>query len=369
MNIDVVNTGFGDCNILSSKSKCLIVDYGSLSPKTDLNFSTFTRSLMDEKIGLVSHFHEDHINGFNHYFSNGGRFNHFILPDMFPVNISGKTLLERMIILSLFGSRRSYTFHATQEALDLIDNIINSKTRVQFVSRGDYIDFDRKKQFEVLWPPRENDYLDSFCSSLFDTLFGILNNLGVMEIYRSIIENLILFREGNVVLGRNASLIHGFNKLRGIVQTFQSSLKNEYDSIVSKAITLTNSDINKYSIVFHEPERILMTGDVTKNVLDVEIYSDLSSKYSVIKAPHHGTNRQKYVPNNLPKTDNLIINNGGTSYLRRKISKDYFDYNLKGVITNVYCTNESLLRRCECRNYGSICSSNICYFNKSSLKV
>lgn len=123
-----------------------------------------------------------------------------------------------------------------------------------------------------------------------------------------------------------------------------------------KLRNIFHDDINATSIVFCDDRgkeanryRLLMTGDVTRTVVDRYLYTPYfeGKCYWYMKCPHHGTRTHYTIC--LPRSGNFIISNGKSRYL--KISSAYFYHaDMRG---DRYC----IKARCEIREDKNRCCS------------
>ena len=71
--VELHNVEFGDCTVLGGNGQMLMVDCGSLNSilgKGACKFEEYAKRLtkryapIEQRHGMISHFHKDHVNGF-----------------------------------------------------------------------------------------------------------------------------------------------------------------------------------------------------------------------------------------------------------------------------------------------------------------
>ena len=72
--VELHNVEFGDCTVLGGNGQMLMIDCGSLNSilgKGACKFDEYARRLtkryapIEQRHGMISHFHKDHVNGFS----------------------------------------------------------------------------------------------------------------------------------------------------------------------------------------------------------------------------------------------------------------------------------------------------------------
>lgn len=386
--------------LLRDKHENLLVDFGSDS---NCNFIGIAHKIEAacNKIPLsilITHFHEDHINGF---LAGALKVSKVYLPDILQMSqYGGKlTFLQLQVLEDIFRCiSLNKKLHIT--LYDLLLKLCNDKSSIYFLERGSNFTFSQKV-YQVLWPSFDNLTIHG---RVMHRVLKVLVKLNVLP--RSVLgekessldiqqeefstntfpqfegENAISWINLNEIDYFIDALLSAYSlaknqqwvSLNGNLGTLKDKFErlNEYinnlkdtsgrpvlnDSLRKELGELSASmrkQANKISIVFQDSPNngasaILMTGDIPPKELNKVVTAAISSKpemahhYTVIKAPHHGTDT--YFTPLLPSCDAILISNGAPSKAHcnwGKISYNYGAFYGSHKRCSILCTN----RRCE----------------------
>lgn len=386
--------------LLRDDHENLLVDFGSDSNCNFIGIAQKIKAACNEipLSILITHFHEDHINGF---LVGALKVSKVYLPDILQMRrYGGKlTFLQLQVLEDIFrcislNKKLQITLY------DLLLKLCNDKSSIYFLQRGNIFTVSQKV-YQVLWPPFDNFTIhgrvmhrtlkdlvklnvlprsvlgekgsgrdiprEEFSTNTFSNLEGesALSRIDLNEI-----DNFIDALLSGYYLAKNQQ----WDSLNGDLGTLKDKFErlNEYiynlkdlsgrpvlnDSLRKELGELSASmrkQANKISIVFQDSPNngtsaILMTGDIPPKELNKVVTAAISSKpemahhYTVIKAPHHGTDT--YFTPLLPSCDAILISNGVPSKAHRnwgKISYNYGAFYGSHKRCSILCTN----RRCE----------------------
>ena len=371
--IEVYNAYFGDCIILkdTSDNTNLLVDFGihtgSVTPKNYYKgYSTRTRSIANDLVKrypkkslslLITHFHEDHINGLVYMLNNQSSNPNYIglFKKIYIANIwhnpfaVATNLLEEIILVRKLGSQKLSKQKSSPTLLDLLDYLQNYSRDITLISKG--VKFENNK-YIALWPIFEDD---KNSRAKLKEEFDFPDDLA--EDILELSEMICVF----VVRIVNDNEIYEVKYIKDDRRHFElDEIKAKYNSIAerltdyfnnNKSQDLCEKNLNefchKYNIVFQNTENcsenVLFTGDAEKSHMnkiakakDIPLYP----QYKFIKIPHHGTDNH-YFDFSSYSPKNVIITNGKVnmpaSYM---ISKRYSTLNSYFICANSnFCYN------------------------------
>ena len=423
MQINMYNVQFGDCFLLCDENENLLVDFGSDNPKCDLTaISNHIKAESGEKTlsVLISHFHEDHINGF---LKNSFNAENVYLPDIIAMNKSVRKLsfLQMEILADIFKwipVRKSKKLVIT--LYDLLLKLCDEHSTIRFLQRGSSF-YVSGREYQVLWPDfstlaihgrvekkilkvlkdlgltsdeQRIDRAPSIKGEITEQVFvnGMSHELGLpIRILDPFIDKIV---ESYETLANIHPSNQVFNKqqMEAAYNNLEADLNNTLDTVfedskveiellrdISELHSSLHKQANKYSVVFHDAPQngqssILMTGDLTSpefnKLLDCGSPS-ISSQYNIIKAPHHATGTH-FTPQ-FPLCYIIMASNGTPNKNHiawNEISYQYGSFYQSHKNTEIICSNE----RCEllslkdtptCRN----CGSKHCSYNGDSVNV
>lgn len=355
----VFEMGYGESMLLSYKDECLLIDCGSESKHKEeyIEYVKLETLAYNKRQAMISHFHEDHINGFMKIASEHPHaFEKVYIPHIFTMEHPNLTDME---LIKYFLERKYFRGSRIVTLWDLLELLCKNFQRIKLLQRRERAFDWGEDYFDVLWPIPEN----LVHPKLADSVKACINIQVMQRVYglsEQINNSFIMLEE-----------VHGDypqNNVETIIQSieraaedfarleFTSTVKNQHMRLL-KSIS---QNANKASIVFqnHVPEKqqikcdysILLTGDVPNTImkkiaegtLTPEI--NLNSEYNIIKAPHHGTDTHYFNFGAYALFDNLVISNGETNMRNRgRISRNY---NILRRDYNIVCTN-SKKNRCE----------------------
>lgn len=399
MTIRMYDVHFGDCFLLKEQNECLLVDFGSMDSKFNFNAvaSNITTQIQGKKFSvLLTHFHQDHMNGLWKLtnFPSTNTIERFYLPSVVCMNEKGEMKYSFLQVSVISDFLQSLVLHkGTPEITmySLLLSLIEKKTRVRFLERGDIFTCDQTK-YEVLWPaPKDLNVDPRICESL-DKLFTVERRIGLdLEKIDLLIGRIVEFYQILSSNGEQSDLKNLYRALQDSYEAVASmylSIKEEIEIeklrwIKTRVKTMRNQ-ANKWSIVFHTKSNhkashnmlhnlglegslgkfhedihtaianekvILMTGDATKAVLNkiikntrIQPSMPLHQHYSILKAQHHGT--KTHFVNNMPFAREILISNGECNNGNYgKISSQWVGIQQANG-SKIACTNSN---RCECK--------------------
>ncbi len=385
MCVKMFNMEFGECNIIETTNQCLIVDYGSIHREgntLDNVKKEIDNNYLVSLNGLITHFHEDHYNGFSYLLSrypHKYQFEQFFLPHIFQAYEHPNTL-DYVLIDTYIRSKLKRSM-PKETILDMISSVLNTGVGYTLLKRGDTFSTPGGNA-TVLWPEPQkvysqlqklNPYLyipEDEIEMIFSISDSITRLLSNEQASGNINEERIRFNK----------LIHNgvsFNdNMTGKIRTYSGATYEATDSnsFYSRPdIKLLLSEIlnkkidHNYCLVFqtsHFGKGYLFTGDISLPVLKRILTlsdSSLLKNYYAVKAPHHGTKSHycsELFNSKFINIDNVFISNGKGNKRYGKISKEY-----KHKAFHVICTNSEVDR---CENYSSCISKN-CGINQSTI--
>lgn len=359
MDITMFQMGFGESILLHQEKSCLLVDCGSESPCKKDYFDNVVQELKqyDQRSLLISHFHQDHINGIETLYKDNNRFFDVVyLPDIFE---NGNVALELLILQHLMELKHKKG--EDYQIWQLLYDLIKAKNNVQLIQKG--VSFEGAScRFKALWPIKDNKKIAAQWNNIRQTAhvagFPIEEEITfIANKLRSAVQWLtrdvdtfskykMAKEETDVSLTRFRDLHTDYVKLLNAKDEESKRIRENLKTIFKEFKE------NEYSIVFHTEDdyqlQILMTGDITKDGMK-EIKKNLTmpsvqlkDHYDVYKAPHHGTESHYCNPEFV--YDRLLISNGETPKYKNRgeISEQYLSDNRA---QHVYCTN-AMKRRC-----------------------
>ena len=390
------NVQFGEAILLHESDRNLLVDFGGKDSRClrrsvkdiALHFSSQPTDI------LITHFHEDHINGFwkTDILSNATGSTVY-MPNLFSGfrTMPGLSWAQLHIVKDILNSiilrKRNTTnpsFYSKipgkgKSAFDItlyhfFRALLSDKRCITFLEAGDSFYFSRKK-YDVLWP--DFNQLNT-CAIDDANLIRTLRSIGIFSpnqfdgsspLHLSAIDTFIDVLQNIAYNLSNVTDNHSTQINREILST---QLDNAYVTLVveleslirPQLIQLTNHDIsnisaslhslirlnNDISIVFHSSkdsvpsvERpILMTGDISSQIFEniIDVHKLYRIAYRAIKIPHHGTISS--FASMLPHAKYYLISNGSghssadlISIKYTSIPGNFFPYKL--LCTNARC--------------------------------
>lgn len=381
---------FGESILLENENERLLVDCGSKKTKDLEDRLNIIKNQLTghKKVSfMITHFHDDHYNGFQKAYENKTlgfpKASKIYLPWVFMENNKVPILLSEAIYLYMLYKRndesRSPKFWLGKQ-IEFILNSSNEDCVIHLLKEQCRFNVGQE-EMEVLWPGVLNFDEDTNPSlSVAEDIFKFVDNSIPPE-------EVAKFKEAKEVLlntiikfyrvFENANNNNGDSKVKGVpIKEYRTLFENileiqiqnlrELDRIKNeiqwdgnsreiyknKLKEIFRGGNNAYSIVFRDYKRktknneitpydILMTGDITPTIVEKHLYDNYfkNTVYRYLKCPHHGT--KSYYTIKLPIGDNLILSNGGGCEFYHKISSQYFSHGRR--ISRKYCTNP----RCE----------------------
>lgn len=374
MKIIMFKMGFGESILLEHDRNCLLTDCGSYSFKKSNYFNNVALQLrcFSQKDLLITHFHEDHINGLKELENNGIRFDKVYLPDIFKTkhpNVIDMHLIEHILSGIIVKDKTKWCLW------DVIKNLMHGRNNIHFLKRGDTFQACGE-QFEVLWPnPDELNISRSFShikKELLNTLE--LDVEFFFNIYRitdkiSLLLNQYTRIDSEGILDRIYRDVENIDEdiatfLEKIDKYFQNDTQKEIlKELRDKIKNISNKSSIVYQSNFHN-RPIFMCGDATKRVLEkIEKNSVVPSiqmykEFYMLKAPHHGTKTHYYHFNNSNYWV-VAISNGENKFHKNTSISDMYVKNQAQKKYVLKCTNSSIFC-CDNTNYIKCHVFNIC---------
>lgn len=400
MNFYMNDVGFGDCFLLSDNNDIMMVDCGTLSlsdavfhPIVDTIKTTYIDGKANKQ-ALITHFHLDHYSGFEYISSKHTEaFNKVFIPYLTISDSNSKNivLLELAIYCYFLFGRNSYCYKLSEKILKQIDVItkLTDYANIFCLSTGDQFDVGNKN-YEVIWPDREFEF-EEVLKYYLEKLNEIYSNHDEFMIIKDkIIENMkkwftytsISYDDKDSKRQRIEELIKSqkesmkrLDELKRIDGSLKDNVPiiNDFRYFGTKIFA---RDANSTSIVFHDCERkavmdelavtleadinnkdILMTGDISKRIINKYLKNRFKSNYYILKAPHHGT--ESSFSKHLLRSDKILISTGYTTKNCRKI---YIEYEArKNTDGKRVCSSGNNF--CEVIDKGRACMSSSCSNN------
>lgn len=378
MKLEMFNVGFGDCFWLYNDENLLWIDCGSVAkPYDSFSMIEFAHRLMsdaegrfEQKNALITHFHKDHISGFEHL-ANSNRqttnindqalFDKVYIPYLTIARNGRLVFMELVIFAYVFLSSHSSGHEAARAILThpIWLTQICRINDIKCVSTGDQFAIGNDN-FEVLWPDRIFPIDDTA-----DCIVSEINRLtSGLEDYNSAKEALLLLIKNWF---RKISIDNEEFDEEGLIDTVDNIRRSidRLDRINGEwpeDFFLSNIEFGKFfarcvnstSVVFHDTDqKVLMNGDITKRIIDNYLLSRYSPYYKAIKIQHHGT--RNYFSDNLPCACNLLISTGPRRNYG-KISSSYLSHPCEHA--NRWCTLGVI--HCEIQDLCSACINSYC---------
>lgn len=355
--LDNLNCPYCACTC-EQKTDCLLVDCGSGHHNRNQFFNDISNEVRQypHRSAMISHFHEDHINGFLTLINNNVTFERVFIPQIFTT--PHPNILDFSLMRHIFSRRRfpQETFSLWQ----MLQNLVNGNNRIYLLKRGDIFNA-LQERFEVLWPVPEmlsdRSLMHSIEKSLqipenlIDSIFQISD--GISSLFSRLDNNLVIIREDS------ERIIARINYDLASLLERTVNLKINEDKI-DRYMQRMKSCENKMSIVCHSDysgQPVLLTGDVTRTEFGRILRNyytpsmPVYNHYAVFKAPHHGTcshfvDITRYDIN----VDTIGISNGNPNFPCGPISDRYWN-RICGADPNteIRCTNTDP-NRCRCFN-------------------
>jgi hypothetical protein len=366
MDFYMHDVGFGDCFVLSDKDDVMMVDCGTISVDDNIFFQTvedIKRDYIDGaemKQALITHLHLDHYKGFEYLSENYTKpFNKVYIPYLTIKDSKSNeiVLLELAIYCYVMFGRNSLCYKLSEKILKQLDVItkLTDYGNIYCLSTEDKFNIGSKK-YEVIWPDREFEFEDKLSDYLkeLNDIYSV--NREFIEVKEKIMENMKKWYAYTSPEYDNIdSKVQGIETVikaqREAIAKLDDLKKNdtslkEFDDITSDfryfGTKIFARDANSTSIVFHnyipkksdehaevavtkeneiENKYILMTGDVSKRIINKYLEKRLWKRYYIIKSPHHGT--ETHFSKHLLRAEKIFTSTGYTDKNCKEISKKY----------------------------------------------
>lgn len=367
--LELLNMEYGECVVLGGGDRSLLmVDCGSVNQKLregDVPLDAWLETIAAryepamERWFLLTHFHRDHLSGFQKLLeSREGYFSRVFLPRA-PVDSHGvPLLLEYALFAYLFAQPQSDAFQVNTWCVKAFRTLEQrlGQDRIFTLGAGDSFHFDGV-EYQVLWPRVESYPFEPELAAAVEALNVLFASPFQPGCVKRFLEKKEEFLALYVKCGeafaapsralpekRRAYLEH----LNRVLEDLEN-LREELGALpqahdVREALenplnagAYTNG-VNGASVVFHNGRKggpseqdILMTGDATPETL-VEIMDQLHDGYYILKAPHHGTASGYSNLFSDMSAAHILISNG--------------EYHAGGAIAQEYIDREDSVRHC-----------------------
>lgn len=374
------NVEFGDAFLLYGEGENLLVDLGSIDKYLD--FDPIRDSIRNEASEgslslLLTHFHKDHWSGLHN--QTAGHclppLKMIYLPDIFKMRVQReldvlvRSLLGEFLEAVVLEQRPHFSL------ADLLREVLPGmpKERIHFLARGDVFHVGGKR-YEVLWPRlnyedivgKRNGALYNFIERMERKLhadgaqYRLLDTLDMMA--TALLRDFAISQDipfNNAMWDELQSYETINLHAQQLADILIADLQFDDGEFLKKMRHYADKlckDWNQISLVFHEVDdnSVLMTGDVSASTLKKLVNGDfgfpsLKEKYTVIKAPHHGT--ESHFCATLPFSRFFCISNGEGNRHYKKITDQYEHvYGCRGKQSEIRCTNPrcDFLKRFDC---------------------
>ena len=245
---------------------------------------------------IISHFHYDHINGFEKFYGNGNltypfRFNHIYYPKMpqmagtnavSPILVK---LLVRVITLNL----QIILSHTMLNLYNFINTMLRQRVGIIFkpINDADTL-FIGNKNIDILWPEHNISSIRNTTITNFVNIFNDTMKVddSLREIYNFVQDHLMQDTnnlQDELILSEE--LINNWtnNLVNTQVSTHSHNILNLYNTKIKDVL-------NKYSLAFKVDNEILFLGDLTKKPMNNTVNKlNGQNNYDIVIAAHHGT--------------------------------------------------------------------------------
>lgn len=382
MDVKMFQMDCGESILIHCDDECLLVDCGSRSgmttaqPLFDNVINECTKYTF--KQALITHFHDDHINGFMYITDKKTNFSRVYIPHIFTVgqhwNLIDYKLIEYYLSQKKIKKRKNFSL------LDLLKRMVQTKSRITLLKRGSHFSSCNSKN-DVLWPKPEelknirfdDEIWKYFPEDFCDDVFAISNQ--ICNIYREANNS---EQYDDYILGTINDIENQIKKL--IAHPLKQNIdSDEFKAFYKRLLQQVRINDNNTSIVFQTniKNNYLFTGDIGKSYLKNIVSSSYSDRIMIhdsffaIKAPHHGTVTH-YLPelfgtSSTINTKIVFISNG-----KSKSTGTIYEEYPKNANTKIYkliCTNRDSLK---CQNANTtvnnnkiICSNGYCPLNNN----
>lgn len=376
MRIEMYNMGFGEAILLEdgdNNTQKFLVDMGSKLKNFDFKNVWDSMDLEDNKYELMlSHFHEDHMNGLRDGREKGydiPKAGNIYIPSILDIKVDSIEYLDLLLYYYFFKYVLNLQNRVTS-LFEILHYAISCKGKITFLKKGKEFRFATHK-YNVLWPDPGSDIFKqedkSFLSIITalketqdwtdienavrecaGTVRNVFEALSKDNVEEQLIENGI---SENILEEQKKKLVNLADEKR---KKFDSKIKEKIRYWCDKF----HPKQNEVSIVFHddtegENANIFFTGDITAEIFEKEI-EGVKKQYQVFKVPHHGT--ASHYHHKFPDAKYYLISNGEGNILYGKIDERYGLYYNNVKKCNFICTN----KRCNLVDlYGIECNNSV----------
>ena len=367
--VELLNMEYGECVVLEGRDRSvLMVDCGSVSQRLregDVPLESWVDQIADryqssmDRHFLLTHFHRDHLSGFQRILENReGYFSRVLLPRSPLDSRGGPLLLEFALFAYLFAQPQSDSFQVNTWCVKAFRALSQrlGQDRIFTLGAGDRFHFDGV-EYQVLWPRTEAYPFEAQLSEALEGLNVLFSSpfqpACVQQFLRRKEEFLTLYVKcgqafsvsGRALPERRRAYLEHLDEVLKDLEALREELNHTPEAHDAREILLNplnagayTAGVNGASVVFHNARKsgpseqdILMTGDASPETL-LEIMDQLYDGYYILKAPHHGT-ASGY--SNLfadMSAAHILISNG--------------EYHAGGAVAQAYIDREDSVRHC-----------------------
>lgn len=368
MQLYMKEVNFGEAICLQQNDHKLFVDCGAKSGAPGITAAATAANavqgllLNHNKEALVTHFDEDHYNGFTELAQRlpaGVYFDNLYLPLFIYRNRklgwTANALTDTVKVWAYqMVTGKSRKLSKLHQFFLSIPRLVPNRNNVHCVYAGQTISLD-EITLEVLWP---DPGVEKLSTSYSDFIEEILNKnlsdknaariINAVNRYARSFQNVLrmYIDENNDLIEQVVwvDLAEAYDALTtlDIGQTIQPDILKIIYSYSSSVI----KSMNECSVVLRHENELLMLGDVSPKIFNNYIYPQLLDdtgalpEFKAVKVSHHGTT--SYYTNQLPQAKIYLVSNSGTSYPNWTIDENYGLHHADAM----QCTN-TVADRCE----------------------
>ena len=295
-HIELPGVGYGDCTVLLGDRSLLMVDCGSMNnklrnPEMEMtgvfSFIQNRYSPIRDRLFLLTHYHRDHLCGFQQIIKRDPRYFTKVFLPFIPCDENGCNPLLR---LSLYA----YAMATPQSDISQVNTACVTLPiklaeaigygNISFLKKGDGFVFDGQV-YSILNPAPTECYPSALYEAL-EKLAEIYPGLSpLMDEFCKLYMEFQYSPEEKIK-----------EKLKELCDKVKDNAPTESHSIFADQSFLRELSVavNNSSVVFHNAsphsgrDSILMTGDISADKFE-ELFDEFHSTYFAVKAPHHGT--------------------------------------------------------------------------------
>lgn len=287
--------------------------------------------------------------------SKGYKFNRVFIPDIWSDEDFLPAIELELLRQILDGA---YILKSKVTLIDFLSSICEESSFVSFVKRGKWIG----EKYISLWPTE--DFVTTKSSQILASLSNRMKKTTLFEELRRISLELMNIVNSMGLVGNNRP-----QNLRARLREIRDNivkLANQAPQIQAKHLLRLKDYNNEISIVFQNDieseDNILFTGDFgykrNWEYLERNKNPEMHEKYSVIKAPHHGTEPYYHSFCNRLKDSGCLLISNGENTSNWKVDAKYIVESAAGHYKIICSHKEKCYARGRC---GCVCWGNMIY--------